>query len=697
MSSFKKSQKSPMSGTANRVNDKILPALDISKVSGVKPSVSTGLGIVSSGNKQLDELIGGGISLGTLTLVENDNFSTYGDTLLLYGLSESVSHAHTTLLVCSDSPTSDHWLNSIPYNQTVGGKEGQADDYIGPPADNKDVENGSSSSSTQLSIAWQYEKYIKQQNQKQIGASDNERDASKLRKPTYCCSYDLSRRLQPSILTAHSTFFAILPRGSTDTGSDGKTHTGTIEGASTGAPQVVATFRGHPYWKSLLEAIHLRIFTYCMNKKNSTMSSGVNDKPASNNVINANSSESGFSSNSCHNSSVGSVFIPNLEQMMLQFIEDDDDDEEEEGGGVAEDQHTRRLQRVNSLSREVLGFLLQLKHLIRYLRVRVTVSVHNGALDACLSAQLRNLSDTVLTIQSFAGRTQSVPYEFETFQGFLLLRKIAQYGTVAPFRASGIRFGLKRDRRKLHVEPLHLPPEESRAFGSAGTAADALQSNRPNNNSSGNDGNVEQQPQSIGVAIHHKSNGNTSNKVLNKTAAEEILQNTEPAANGSSSATTGRGASSDQSTAGSTTTSSRYTTPLAASIAALKAARSSSSTGSTAGGTASGSGANNTAVHLPKPISIHSSTLKGGSAVARDIVTVASSNITTASKLSQSPSSSSISANTTGTGSGSGSDSTTTTTTTNNNNSASKHAAPLEPGQACGSGHGSKGSQKYDF
>ena len=25
------------------------------------------------------------------------------------------------------------------------------------------------------------------------------------------------------------------------------------------------------------------------------------------------------------------------------------------------------------------------------------------------------------------------------------------------------RYGLKRDRRKLHIEPLHLPPEESRA------------------------------------------------------------------------------------------------------------------------------------------------------------------------------------------------------------------------------------------
>ena len=34
---------------------------------------------------------------------------------------------------------------------------------------------------------------------------------------------------------------------------------------------------------------------------------------------------------------------------------------------------------------------------------------------------------------------------------------------MAPHRPSACRFGLKRDRRKLHIEPLHLPPEDSRA------------------------------------------------------------------------------------------------------------------------------------------------------------------------------------------------------------------------------------------
>lgn len=43
------------------------------------------------------------------------------------------------------------------------------------------------------------------------------------------------------------------------------------------------------------------------------------------------------------------------------------------------------------------------------------------------------------------------------------LSSVLQIAAMAPHRPSACRFGLKRDRRKLHIEPLHLPPEDSRA------------------------------------------------------------------------------------------------------------------------------------------------------------------------------------------------------------------------------------------
>ena len=57
------------------------------------------------------------------------------------------------------------------------------------------------------------------------------------------------------------------------------------------------------------------------------------------------------------------------------------------------------------------------------------------------------------------------------FCGFLVVERCHHLGTLVGHRPVALRYGLKRDRRKLHVERLHLPPEESRAQGSAGTDA----------------------------------------------------------------------------------------------------------------------------------------------------------------------------------------------------------------------------------
>ena len=116
-------------------------------VTGVKPWVNTGLGIVSSGNKQLDELIGGGCALGTMTFVESDSFSNYGETLALYSLAESISHKHSVLLVSEDNIEAERLMAALPYNQTID-RAGNA--AIVEKAD-----------ANKLTIAWQYGKYIK--------------------------------------------------------------------------------------------------------------------------------------------------------------------------------------------------------------------------------------------------------------------------------------------------------------------------------------------------------------------------------------------------------------------------------------------------------------------------------------------------------------------------------------------------------
>ena len=67
---------------------------------GVKSwSVGSSLGLISSGHAQLDKLIGGGFTLGSVCTQEIDNYSDYGRTLLYYNICESLSNGHTTFIV----------------------------------------------------------------------------------------------------------------------------------------------------------------------------------------------------------------------------------------------------------------------------------------------------------------------------------------------------------------------------------------------------------------------------------------------------------------------------------------------------------------------------------------------------------------------------------------------------------------------
>lgn len=67
-----------------------------------------------------------------------------------------------------------------------------------------------------------------------------------------------------------------------------------------------------------------------------------------------------------------------------------------------------------------------------------------------------------------------------------------------PYRPSAAKYGLKRDRRKLHVEPLHLPPEDSRAskyHPEAGNAPQSMQAGPTTKSSShGVTGEIPHQP-----------------------------------------------------------------------------------------------------------------------------------------------------------------------------------------------------------
>jgi hypothetical protein len=119
-------------------------------VSGWKPSIHSVHGMVSSGIRQLDDMINGGYSLGSIVLYEIDSFSDFGKQMLAYNIAEGISHRHKTIIFSKSEYLLSDLLQTLPYNQNVGTDKN---------ANNIEQISGSSTM-WDLKIAWQYAKYL---------------------------------------------------------------------------------------------------------------------------------------------------------------------------------------------------------------------------------------------------------------------------------------------------------------------------------------------------------------------------------------------------------------------------------------------------------------------------------------------------------------------------------------------------------
>jgi len=87
---------------------------------------------------------------------------------------------------------------------------------------------------------------------------------------------------------------------------------------------------------------------------------------------------------------------------------------------------------------------------------------------------LRRASDAIFLCEGFAATTARPPPEFSDLAGILSIKKLAMHSigvghfsdSTTKTRPPSNRYGMKRDRRKLHVLMLHLPPEDFSKGGS---------------------------------------------------------------------------------------------------------------------------------------------------------------------------------------------------------------------------------------
>ena len=151
---------------------------EIRKISGVKPWLNASY-LVSTGNRNLDDLIGGGQGLGTIMMIESDCISNYGESILSYGVAQALSSGHKVLVLTDSSQSPESLVSILPYNQNVGKSiansfpqeilkcdeivNGEIGTVTTPNLDNdrstipvilkRPDESG-------LKIAWQYKKYV---------------------------------------------------------------------------------------------------------------------------------------------------------------------------------------------------------------------------------------------------------------------------------------------------------------------------------------------------------------------------------------------------------------------------------------------------------------------------------------------------------------------------------------------------------
>uniref|UniRef100_A0A8C2DFK3 Elongator complex protein 4 n=1 Tax=Cyprinus carpio TaxID=7962 RepID=A0A8C2DFK3_CYPCA len=149
-------------------------------IPGTRPSVQNGQLLVSSGVSSLDYVIGGGLAVGTLLLVEEDCYDSYSRMLLKYFLAEGVVCGHELFLASArDHP--DEIMQELPspiVDDVAGMKisEGQSQ-----PSDPENPDT--------MKIAWRY------QNQPRVQTAL----ASSVRFGHY---YDVSKTMEPELQQA---------------------------------------------------------------------------------------------------------------------------------------------------------------------------------------------------------------------------------------------------------------------------------------------------------------------------------------------------------------------------------------------------------------------------------------------------------------------------------------------------------------
>ncbi|XP_068541138.1 elongator complex protein 4 isoform X2 [Anas acuta] len=165
-------------GPATSFQRKAAGGSRLSALPGTRPSARHGQLLLSSGLPSLDAVLGGGLAVGTLLLIEEDKYGVYSNLLFKYFLAEGVVCGHN-LFVASAMEPPDNILKKLPAPLLDDTHRNELREEA-TPAKSEDFQDS-------MKIAWRYENLPKM-------------EASPTTSTKFGHYYDISKTMSPELL-----------------------------------------------------------------------------------------------------------------------------------------------------------------------------------------------------------------------------------------------------------------------------------------------------------------------------------------------------------------------------------------------------------------------------------------------------------------------------------------------------------------
>ncbi|KAI9501006.1 Elongator subunit elp4 [Coemansia spiralis] len=150
--------------------------------------------LVSTGVPSLDDVLGGGLPVGGVLLIEEDRQTGYSGTLLSYFASQAVAARHKLCIVSADQDV-DLAAHLVGWPGVSRNSSGTIDASKSKVADIAKSEDGASDEA--MKIAWRY------QNLPKVNSDDNDnkdRNSQQTTEVPFCDRFDLSLRVPPAVI-----------------------------------------------------------------------------------------------------------------------------------------------------------------------------------------------------------------------------------------------------------------------------------------------------------------------------------------------------------------------------------------------------------------------------------------------------------------------------------------------------------------